>query len=75
VGGQPGVTVAIDRMVPAFAESLIHGNLLPAKIHSGYGLWFTAFVGVNLLQAAFIGFCPLVQILKALGFRPGEAFK
>ena len=68
------MTVAIDRMVPAFAESLIHSNLLPAKIHSGYGLWFTVFVGVNLLQAAFNGFCFRVKILKTLGFRPGGAF-
>jgi hypothetical protein len=30
---------------------------------------------VNLLQAAFTGFCPLAKILKALGFKPGEAFK
>ena len=69
------MTVAIDRMVPAFAGSFILVGLLPAEIHSGYWLWFTAFAGLNLLQAAFNGFCPLVKILKALGFKLGEAFK
>jgi hypothetical protein len=37
-------------------------------------LWFTAFVGANMLQAAFSGFCPLAKILKALGKKPGAAF-
>jgi hypothetical protein len=43
-------------------------------LHSAYWLWFTAFVGANLVQASFTGFCPLAKILKAIGFKPGEAF-
>jgi hypothetical protein len=35
----------------------------------------TAFVGANMLQAAFTGFCPLAKMLKRLGVRPGEAFR
>lgn len=35
--------------------------------HSSYWLIFTAFVGLNLLQFGFSGFCPLGLILKALG--------
>lgn len=31
--------------------------------------WFTAFVGLNLFQSAFTGFCPLEMILKAMGFK------
>jgi len=33
-----------------------------------------AFVGLNMLQAAFTGFCPLAMILKKLGAKPGAAF-
>jgi hypothetical protein len=33
-----------------------------------------AFVGANMLQASFTGFCPLAFILKKLGARPGQAF-
>ena len=69
------MTVGIDGMVLTFAGSLILIRLLLTKIHSGYWLWFTAFAGVNLLRAAFNGFCPLVKIFKTLGFKPGEAFK
>lgn len=32
-------------------------------------LWFTAFVGANLLQSGFTKFCPLEIILKKLGVR------
>lgn len=35
---------------------------------NGNFLWFTAFVGVNLFQSGFTGFCPLDTILKKLGF-------
>ena len=34
---------------------------------SKYWLWFTAFVGVNLFQFGFSGFCPLAVVLKKLG--------
>jgi len=65
----------LDRMVLAFAGSFILISLLLSQIYSPYWLWFTAFVGANLLQSAFTGFCPLAIILKRLGIKPGEAFK
>ncbi len=65
----------IDRLVFAFAGSMILLSLLLSQIHSIYWLWFTAFIGANMLQAAFTGFCPLARILKALGKRPGPAFQ
>jgi hypothetical protein len=37
-------------------------------------LWLTAFVGANLFQSAFTGFCPLAIILKKAGREPGSAF-
>ncbi len=38
---------------------------------SKYFLWFTAFVGVNLLQSSFTKFCPLEMMLKRAGVRQG----
>lgn len=32
-------------------------------------LWFTAFVGLNLLQSAFSGWCPMMSVLRKLGVR------
>lgn len=64
----------IDKVVLAFAGGVISTSLLLAlKVSSGW-LWLTAFVGVNLLQSAFTGFCPLATILKKMGFKAGPAF-
>ncbi len=66
--------MSIDRIVLAFAGGVITTSLLLALKVSTSWLWLTAFVGVNLLQSAFTGFCPLANILKKMGFKPGEAF-
>jgi hypothetical protein len=65
----------IDRMVFALAGLMILLSLVLARVHSEYWLWFTAFVGLNMFQAAFTGFCPLAKLLAALGKRPGPAFR
>ena len=65
----------IDRLVFAFAGSFILISLILSQLHSVYWLWFTAFVGANMLQAAFTGFCPLAIILKKLGKPSGCAFQ
>lgn len=64
----------IDRMVMAFAGLMILLGLGLAYYHHIYWLILPAFVGLNLLQAAFTGFCPLAILLKALGVKPGQAF-
>ena len=66
--------MSIDRLVIAIAGSFILISLLLAHFYSEYWLWFTAFVGANLLQSAFTGFCPMAIILKKLGVKPGSAF-
>jgi len=66
--------MSIDRIVLAFAGLMILASLLLGLYVSPYWFWFTAFVGVNLFQSAFTGFCPLALILKRLGIRPGAAF-
>ncbi|MGD9504313.1 MAG: DUF2892 domain-containing protein [Syntrophobacteraceae bacterium] len=67
--------MVIDRIVFAFAGSVVLISVLLSLVHSGYWLFLTAFVGANMLQAAFTGFCPLAMVLKKMGFQPGEAFK
>ena len=67
--------MTVDRMVMAFAGLFILASLALAQIHSPNWLWFTAFVGANLFQAAFTGFCPLAKILKAVGVKTGCAFQ
>jgi len=62
--------MSIERMVLAFAGSFILVSLILSRLFSPYWLLFTAFVGANLLQASFTGFCPLAKILKAMGAKP-----
>jgi len=66
--------MVIDRIVLAFAGSMVLASLLLAYWVSPYWLLLAAFVGLNLFQAAFTGFCPLALLLKKLGYRPGAAF-
>ena len=66
--------MSIERIVLAVAGSMILLSLSLAHLHSESWLWLTAFVGANLLQSAFTGFCPLAKILKAVGSKPGVAF-
>jgi len=66
--------MSIDRAVLAFAGVVILLSLGLSQLHHVAWLWLTAFVGANLLQSAFTGFCPLAKSLKSLGVQPGEAF-
>ncbi len=54
-------------IIRRFAGAFVLASLLLAHYHSRYWLWFTAFVGFNLLQSSFTGFCPLGIILGKLG--------
>lgn len=58
--------MSIENKIRAFAGSFILISLLLSRIHSPYWLWFTAFVGANLLQSSFSQICPLEIILKKL---------
>jgi len=66
--------MSIDRAVMALAGAFILLSLALSQLHSPYWLLFTAFVGLNLLQASFTGFCPAALIFKRLGLKAGCAF-
>ncbi len=66
--------MTINDMIHAFAGtfiliSLALGVAASPVFHSAYWLWFTAFVGANLLQFGFTKVCPLGFILKKLGVK------
>ncbi len=66
--------MSLDRLVFVFAGVFILVSLALSQLQHVYWLWFTAFVGINMFQAAFTGLCPLAIILKKFGASPGEAF-
>ena len=64
--------MTIDRYVRLFAGmfvllSLALGAPASPVFQSANWLWFTTFVGLNLAQSSLTGFCPLVNVLRALG--------
>jgi hypothetical protein len=66
--------MSIDRIVMAFAGTMVLVSVLLGHFVSPWWLLLAAFVGFNLLQASFTGFCPLAMMLKRLGVKPGAAF-
>jgi len=65
----------IDQAVMAMAGAMVIISVVLGVIWTPWALAFTAFVGANLLQAAFTGFCPAAIIFSKLGFTGGCAFK
>lgn len=66
--------MTIERAVLAFAGAVILLSVALAHFVSPGWLWLTAFVGLNLFQSSFTGFCPLAKVLRKLGLKPGCAF-
>ena len=69
------MTMTIDRAVLAFAGTMILISALLVALWSPWWLLLTAFVGLNMLQSAFTGFCPAAKVFKMLGVRPGAAYE
>lgn len=66
--------MSVDRAVLAFAGTMVLVSLaLTYWVHPGF-VWLTAFVGANLFQSAFTGFCPAAKLFKKIGIRSGTAF-
>ena len=66
--------MSIDRVVLAFAGTMTLLSLLLGILFTPWFLLLAAFVGFNMLQAAFTRVCPLAMFLKRLGVAPGAAF-
>ena len=64
----------VDRAVLTLAGSIVLLSLALAWFASPYWLMLTAFVGANLFQASFTGFCPAAIIFRKLGLKSGSAF-
>lgn len=66
--------MTVDRAVLAFAGAMVLISLLLTYfVHPGF-VWLTAFVGANLFQSAFTGFCPAAMFFRKIGIGSGTAF-
>ncbi len=67
--------MTLDRAVLALAGGMTLLSAVLAHLVSPWFLLLTAFVGLNLLQSAFTGFCPAAIVFKKLGLKSGCAFE
>ena len=67
--------MTLDRAVMAFAGSMVLLSVVLTVYVSPLFIWFTVFIGLNLLQSSFTGFCPAAMVFRKLGLPGGCAFK
>jgi hypothetical protein len=67
--------MTLDRAVFVFAGCVILLSVALAYLVSPWWLLLAVFAGLNMIQAAFTGFCPAAMVFKKLGVKPGAAFR
>jgi hypothetical protein len=61
--------MTVERFIVIAAGFFIMLSVALSQVHDINWLWFTAFVGLNLFQSGFTGFCPMAIILKKVGIQ------
>ena len=66
--------MSLDRAVMMFAGFMVLLSVVLTVFVSPLWVWFTVFIGVNLIQSSITGFCPAAIVLRKLGVQKGTAF-
>jgi DUF2892 family protein len=61
--------MTLEPMLRAIAGTFVAASVLLGIFVHPYVLWFTLFVGLNLLQSGFTNWCPMISFLRRLGVR------
>ena len=61
--------MSLSNAIQVFAGIMILVSLLLSYFVSPLFVWLTVFIGFNLIQSAFTGFCPAAMVLKKFGFK------
>jgi hypothetical protein len=67
--------MSLDRSVMLFAGCMVLLSVVLTAFVSAYFVWFTVFIGANLIQSSVTGFCPAAMAFKAFGIKKGCAFE
>ena len=67
--------MTLDRSIMLFAGCMVLLSVVLTMFVSPLFVWFTVFIGANLIQSSFTGFCPAAMIMKKFGIEAGCAFK
>lgn len=61
--------MTVNNAVTAMAGTMILISVALTWFHNHNWLWLTVFVGANLLQSSFTGFCPAAMIFRKMGLK------
>ena len=67
--------MTLDRSVLLFAGCMTLLSVILTAFVSTYFIWFTVFIGANLIQSSFTGFCPAASVFRVFGIKKGCAFE
>jgi hypothetical protein len=67
--------MSLDGAVLRFAGVMVLLSVLLTTYVSPWFVWFTVFIGLNLIQSSFTGVCPAAMVFRAMGVRKGAAFE
>lgn len=67
--------MTLDVAVLRFAGVMVLLSVLLTAYVSPLFIWFTVFIGLNLIQSSFTGVCPAAMVFRAMGVRKGCAFE
>lgn len=61
--------MSVERGLTAFAASMVLLSVALTYLVHPYFVWLTVFVGLNLFQQSFTGFCPASMLMHKLGMK------
>jgi hypothetical protein len=67
--------MTIDTAVLRLAGVMVLLSVVLTAYMSPLFVWFTVFIGMNLLQSSFTGSCPAAKVFRAIGIKKGCAFE
>lgn len=67
--------MTLDRSVLLFAGIMVLISVVLTAYVSSLFIWFTVFIGANLIQSSVTGFCPAASVFRAFGIKKGCAFQ
>ena len=67
--------MTLDRAVMVFAGAMTLLSVALTLWVSPLFMWFTVFIGFNMIQSSFTGFCPAAIVFRKLGVKTGCAFQ
>lgn len=67
--------MSLDRAVMLFAGGMVLLSVVLTMYISPLFIWFTVFIGLNLIQSSFTGFCPAASVFRMMGLKKGCAFE